>query len=140
MHTTTILSLTPIKKNYANFKVIIEYMKNLTFLKTIIVLLFFTAASSTKGETTLLTTKPFDTPLIATIIVDVTSGDNQPSRVIDPGQVLRITSNGNYRGTTIVNPGATYWKTPSTSITGSNVTIHGTTNNSAGNCLLALNC
>ena len=139
MHTTTILSLTPIKKNYANFKVIIEYMKNLTFLKTIIVLLFFTAASSTKGETTLLTTKPFDTPLIATIIVDVTSGDNQPSRVIDPGQVLRITSNGNYRGTTIVNPGATYWKTPSTSITGSNVTIHGTTNNSAGNCLLADN-
>jgi hypothetical protein len=133
-------------------------MKNLTFLKTITLFIFFTTASS-------IVFSQSNTPPTATITVDVegitlfTAGGNQPSRVITFGQVLRIVGNGLYRGSVTVNsgghiiacgnitlygsmvvqPGGTYWETPTTRIIGSLV-VYGTTNNSAGNCTVAPVC
>ena len=133
-------------------------MKNLTFLKTITLFIFFTIASSIGFSQS-------NTPPTATITVDVegitlsTPGGNQPGRVINSGQVLRIIGNGYYIGSITVNSGGhiiacgnitlwgsmavysggTYWKTPSTSINGS-LAVYGITNNSAGNCTVAPVC
>jgi len=107
-------------------------------------------ATITENETKTLTGTPESAPA-ATILVNVdgnTLGQNQqPSRDLQAGQVLRITGSGYYNGTITVRSGAHlivcgsvkiygsvvidngghYWKTSSTGITGSfvnNGTIH----------------
>jgi hypothetical protein len=133
-------------------------MKNLTFLKIGTLFLFLITASSIGFSQS-------NTPPTATIAVDVdgitlyTPGGSQPSRVINSGQVLRITGNGLYRGSITVNSGGhiiacgnitlygsmvvysggTYWRTPSTQMIGS-FAMHGTTNNNPNNCTIAPVC
>jgi hypothetical protein len=133
-------------------------MKNLTFLKIGTLFLFLITASSIGFSQS-------NTPPTATIAVDVdgitlyTPGGSQPSRVINSGQVLRITGNGLYRGSITVNSGGhiiacgnitlygsmvvysggTYWRTPSTQMIGS-FAMHGTTNNNPNNCTMAPVC